>query len=67
LNANKFREDFEQQVLGDLKRPIDQIIDDISSLISRRARTQASAILEFVGRRPGSLSHSIVGNVTEDK
>ena len=43
---------------------LDDVVSDVSTLVEDRARNQARAVLDFLGRRPGEHSQSIVGTLS---
>jgi hypothetical protein len=50
-------------VLSGLSAKIDESVGNMATLVEDRARNQARAVLDFLGRRPGEHTSSIVGNL----
>lgn len=63
LDGDKLKADFQTSVLAGVEERIDEIVADVSGLVEERARNQARAVLDFLGRRPGDRSQSIVGTL----
>ena len=66
LDAKKFQNEFINNVLIDISIPLDNILNDMSILISLRGKTQAKAILDFIGDRPKRYSKGIIGIIKDE-
>jgi len=64
LDNDKFSSEFNTRVVMDLETPVDDVVKEVSELISQRARIQARSVIEFVGTRPRTVSKSMIGNVS---
>ena len=47
----------------DVTKPIDDVLVEMSDLISTRSRMQARSVMEFVGTRPKKYSDSMIGHI----
>lgn len=62
FDQDLFQKEFQKEVLSmDLSTPVDDLIQDMSDLISRKAKNQAKSIVEYVGNRPKRYSDSMIG------
>lgn len=66
LDSKSFQNQFNKDVIIDIETPINQIIEELSTLISQRARVQARSVIEYIGNRPKKYSDSMIGNVQQD-
>jgi len=64
LNVQQFQEEFTKEVITDIKKPVDDIVNEASSLIAQRAKTQSRSVLEYVATRPRLYSEAMIGAVT---
>ena len=55
LNSSAFREEFTKDVLFEISKPVDDILEDIGKLVSQRSRAHAQTIVEYVGSKPCCL------------
>jgi hypothetical protein len=61
LDPKAFQEAFARDVLTDIAAPIDDIIEDVSDLVAKRAHTQAEAVATYIGTRPSRYAGKILG------
>ena len=64
MDADKFKAEFQAEVMTGVTERLDEVVGDVSTLVEDRARNQARAVLDFLGRRPGEHSQSIVGTLS---
>lgn len=64
LDSKEFQKEFTKEVLPDIKKPVDDIVSEASSLIAQRAKTQSRSVLEYVATRPRLYSEAMIGSVT---
>lgn len=62
LDPKSFQEAFTRDVLTDIAAPIDDIIQDVSDLVAKRAHTQAEAVATYIGTRPSRYAGKILGS-----
>lgn len=65
MDSQKFQAEFDREVLVDISKPIDNVVVEVSELISIRAKAQAKAVMEFIGTRPRRVSGAMVGTVQD--
>lgn len=69
LDTDAFREEFRKDVLFEVSKPVDDILEDIGKLVSQRSRVHAQTIVEYVGNRPKKYANNVgavaVPNQTE--
>ena len=63
LDTKQFQQEFQRTVLMDVTKPIDDVIIEMSDLISTRSRMQARSVMEFVGNRPKRYAESMIGQI----
>lgn len=75
MEPETFREKFRNEVLIDIKKPVDDIIHEVSDLIFKRSKAQAAYILSHLGDRPqkmysinlqGEYSQSAVDHIAQE-
>ena len=63
LTTDLFGEEFKQAVLMDLGSHIDDIVQEMCKVITRKSKIQANSVVSFVGNRPRKFGDSLVGPV----
>ena len=65
MDSREFQKEFIRCVLSDLHVPIDDTINDMSNVVSKRARQQAKSVIEYVGSRPkrANISGAMIGSI----
>jgi ethanolamine utilization protein EutP (predicted NTPase) len=59
LDSDAFRKEFEKDVLFEISKPVDDILEDIGKLVSQRSRVHAQTIVEYVGNRPKKYANNV--------
>lgn len=62
LDAAALQREFDQDVLADIRRPMEDLVRDIGDLVQQRCKAQASAVVQFVGNQE---RRGMVGKVAE--
>lgn len=75
MEPEEFRKKFREEVLVDIKKPVDDIIHEVSDLVFKRSKAQAAYILSHLGDRPqkmysinlqGEYSQSAVDHIAQE-
>jgi IS1 family transposase len=59
----QFQQEFQREVLMDVAKPIDDLVLEMSNLLSQRARTQSRSVMDYVGSRPRKHAGSMIGSI----
>ena len=60
-----FKKKFEDDVLMELNKPIDDVIHEVSDLIFKRSKKQADYIISHLGERPVQYSINLQGELNQ--
>ena len=52
LDKQQFAQEFERDVNLSLNQPINDLVVELSDLLTQRARIQAKSVIEYIGNRP---------------
>lgn len=63
LDAEAFKRSFEAEAVGSTARDIDSIVRDVAEMVTKRARAQSAAVMEYVARAPRH-KQSILGSAS---
>ncbi len=56
MDKQLFAQEFERDVNLSLSQPINDLVVELSQLLSQRARIQAKSVIEYIGNRPAASS-----------
>jgi hypothetical protein len=62
LDEKALQTAFSSEVLLDLTHPIEDILNEVSAVVEKRARTQAEAVGAYIGTRPSQYSTEMLGS-----
>lgn len=63
LNSEQFEEEFNREVMMDLNHPIDDILQEMCNIITKKSKIQSKSVVSFVGNRPRRFGDSMIGPV----
>jgi small GTP-binding protein len=61
MNPSLFQKELTLHVKTDLAQPIDEVISELSDVVSQRATHQAKGVLQYLGDRPKRFANDMVG------
>lgn len=56
MDKQMFAQEFERDVNLSLSQPINDLVVELSQLLSQRARIQAKSVIEYIGNRPAAAT-----------
>jgi len=62
-DSEEFRKDFDKEVLSTLGTHLDEIVKDVSDILTSRSKIQARVVLEYVGARPRGEINRMVSSI----
>lgn len=62
LDSDALSAAFSKEVLLDLTHPIEDVLQEVSAVVEKRAKTQAEAVATYIGTRPSQFSNEMLGH-----
>mmetsp|Transcript_10490 Transcript_10490/g.15585 ORF Transcript_10490/g.15585 Transcript_10490/m.15585 type:complete len:662 (-) Transcript_10490:307-2292(-) len=63
MNRDEFDAKWEQLGLDSVQKSVDEILEESSSMVAGKAKTQGQSVIEYLGKRPVVKRNDIIGNV----